>query len=82
MRRIEIVVEARARTLLAAMLVVAGNAPAAELRERLAAEARPAGAEKDERASAVAEFRQAPRGRPRCRRAIQARAREEASPLA
>ena len=52
---VEIVVEARARTRLAAMLVVAGNAPAAELGERLAAEARSAGAEKHQRARAVGE---------------------------
>ena len=45
------------------MLVVAGNAPAAELRQRLAAEARPAGAEKDQRAGALAELAAARRGR-------------------
>ena len=44
--RIEIVVEAGARTAaLPAIAVIAGNAPAAELRQRLAAEARSAGAE-------------------------------------
>ena len=46
---IEIVVEAGARALGAAMLVVAGNAPTPELGEGLAAEARAAGAEEDER---------------------------------
>ena len=40
------------------MLVVAGNAPTAKLRECLAAKARPAGAEEDERAGAVAQFLQ------------------------
>ena len=53
---IEIVVEARARAGLAAMLVVAGNSPAAELRQRLAAEARPSGAEKDKRTGAMGEL--------------------------
>ena len=60
---VEIVVEARARARLAAMLVVAGNAPAAELRQRLAAEARSAGAEEDEGARAVGEPRQRLAGR-------------------
>src|SRR3970282_1742713 len=52
---IEIVVEARARERLAAVLVVAGNSPAAELRQGLTAEARPSGAEKDKRAGAMGE---------------------------
>ncbi len=60
---IEIVVEARARARLAAMLVVAGNAPAAKLRQRLAAEARPPGAEKDKRAGAMGEKLQRLSGR-------------------
>src|SRR5581483_5019504 len=56
---IEIVVEARARALFAAVLVVPGDAPAAELRQRLPAEARPAGAEENERAGAVRQLLQA-----------------------
>ncbi len=72
--RVEIVVEARARPRLAAMLVVAGNAPAAELRQRLAAEARPAGAEEDQRRAPLASSVAAPRVQARCRRAVPARA--------
>ena len=54
--RIEIVVEADARTAaLPAIAVIAGNAPAAKLRQRLAAKARSAGAEEHQRLGILGE---------------------------
>ena len=55
---IEIVVEARARTVLLRLVGEARNVPAAELRQRLAAEARAARAEEDDGARAGAQFGQ------------------------